>query len=102
MKGDFNAGAGSIYQLTGGSREIFVKILKSESESPLRQAQGPPFDRLRDHPSTGSGTPLRQAQGPPFDRLSRRVIGKEYESGEIIDNGQLRIDNFRHGYSAPF
>ncbi|MBQ1796110.1 MAG: hypothetical protein II110_10590, partial [Treponema sp.] len=21
----------------------------------LRQAQGPPFDRLRDHPSTGSG-----------------------------------------------
>ncbi len=79
MKGDFNAGAGSIYQLTGGSREIFVKILKSESESPLRQAQG-----------------------PPFDRLSRSVIGKEYESGEIIDNGQLRIDNFRHGYSAPF
>ncbi len=30
--------------------------------------KNPPFDRLRDHPSTGSGTTLRQAQGPPFDR----------------------------------
>ncbi len=55
----------------------------------LRQAQGPPFDKLRDltprdslkpahgaepveatpDPSTSSGTAPRQAQGPPLDRL---------------------------------
>ena len=26
-----------------------------------------PFDRLRNHPSTGSGTTLRQAQEPPVE-----------------------------------
>ena len=57
-------------------------IFPKEEQSALRQAQEPPFDRLRDHPSTGatkspstgSGTTLRIAQGPPFDRCHNEPV----------------------------
>gem|GEM_PF-5505191 len=50
-------------------REVFNKYPSASSGTTLRQAQGPPFDKLRDHPSASSGTTLRQAQGPPFGKL---------------------------------
>ncbi len=53
-----------------GTGPNFEPLLPSRaSGTTLRQAQGPPFDKLRDHPSRASGTTLRQAQGPPFDKL---------------------------------
>ena len=61
----------------------------------LRQAQGPPFDKLRDHPSTSSGTTLRQAQGPPFDKLrDLRFLRSERQraSRRTTSSGNPRLE----------
>ena len=64
----------------------------------LRQALRRPFDKLRDHPSTSSGTALRQAlrrsstgpstgsgtaQGPPFDRPFDKLRDRSGTGGLI-------------------
>jgi hypothetical protein len=38
------------------SRQVKLQLPGYLGTSMVRQAQGPPFDKLSDHPSTGSGT----------------------------------------------
>ena len=66
---------GSLLFLVWGSGKVysFRRLPFDTLRQALRQAQGPPFDKpfdkLRDRPSTSSGS----AQGPPFDTLRQAL-----------------------------
>ena len=59
---------GALLLVTGGTGTIIGALVMSAPKV-MSVALIEPFDMLRNHPSTGSGTTLRQVQEPSFDRL---------------------------------
>ena len=57
---------GALLLVTGGTGTIIGALVMSVPKV-MSVALIEPFDMLRNHPSTGSGTILRQAQEPPFE-----------------------------------